>query len=307
MIASITFGAGGTGLLGGSEIARRRRELGDAREVALAVSGVRTSYGGVVAVDDVSLSLDEAEVMGVIGPNGAGKTTLFDVISGFQRAERGSISLFGADVTGLSPSARAKLGLQRSFQNVRLFPSLTVRDNIAVALETKLASSSAALAALWLPQARRSEAKAHQRVDMLIELMGLEEHEDKVMSEVSTGTRRIVDIACQLAARPRVLLLDEPSSGLAQTETEALGPIIARISKDLDCAVLIVEHDIPLVSSVSGSLLALDLGRVIAAGAPDDVLSSPLVRDAYFGGASEEVIQRSGQRQPALDRKGAFA
>jgi len=123
------------------------------------------------------------------------------------------------------------------------------------------------------------------------------------MSEVSTGTRRIVDIACQLAARPRTLLLDEPSSGLAQTETEALGPIIARISKDLDCAVLIVEHDIPLVSSVSASLLALDLGRVIAAGAPDDVLSSSLVREAYFGGASDEVIQRSGQRQPALAGK----
>src|SRR5437588_715487 len=141
-----------------------------ARPSALSVSGIRTSYGGVVAVVDLSLQVTAGEVVGIIGPNGAGKTTVFDVISGFQPAERGSVVLFGADVTRLAPSARARLGLQRSFQNVRLFPSLTVRDNIAVALETHLKARSAALAGLWLPNVRRAEARAQQRVDMLIEL-----------------------------------------------------------------------------------------------------------------------------------------
>ena len=286
-------------MVGGSELARRRRQIGEVREIALSVAGVRTSYGGVVAVDGVSLDVAAGEVVGIIGPNGAGKTSLFDVISGFQPAERGSIFLFGADVTRLSPTHRATLGLQRSFQSVRLFPSLTVRDNIAVALETKLKAKSAALSALWLPPARSAEKVAQQRVDMLIELMGLEQHEDQVMSEISTGTRRVVDIACQLAARPKVLLLDEPSSGLAQTETEALGPIIMRISKDLDCALLIIEHDISLVSSISARLVAMDLGRPIAVGAPDTVLSVPTVRAAYFGGASEDIIHRSGQRRTA--------
>jgi branched-chain amino acid transport system ATP-binding protein len=203
----------------------------------------------------------------------------------------------------MSPPARAALGLQRSFQSVRLFPSLTVRDNVAVALETRIGARSALFAGLWLPNARHAEARAQQRVDMLIELMGLDEHQDRVMGEISTGTRRIVDIACQLAARPKVLLLDEPSSGLAQTETEALGPIIARISKDLDCAVLIIEHDIPLVSAVSARLVAMELGRVIAVGAPGEVIADPLVRAAYFGGASDDVIKRSGQRpaQSALE------
>jgi branched-chain amino acid transport system ATP-binding protein len=265
----------------------------------LQATGIRTSYGGVVAVEDVSLEVCAGDVVGIIGPNGAGKTTLFDVLSGFQPAENGSVLLFGADVTGMSASARGALGLQRSFQSVRLFPSLTVRDNIAVALETHLNTRSAALSALWLPNARRAEAKAQQRVDQLIELMELDEHQDKVMSEMSTGMRRIVDIACQLAARPKVLLLDEPSSGLAQTETEALGPIISRISKDLDCAVLVIEHDIPLVTAVSSTLVAMDLGRVIATGTPDEVVSDPVVRNAYFGGASDRVVQRSGQRRKA--------
>lgn len=305
LFATISFGTAVGGVVGGSELARRRRAVEETREIALELSGVRTSYGGVVAVDDVSLDVAAGEIVGVIGPNGAGKTTLFDVISGFQPAERGSVRLLGTEVTGMAPPARAAQGLQRSFQDVRLFPSLTVRDNIAVALETHLQSRSAALSGLRLPVARRAERTAQQRIDMLIELMGLGDHQDKVMAELSTGTRRIIDIACQLAARPKVLLLDEPSSGLAQTETETLGPIIARISKDLDSAILLIEHDIPLVSAVSARLVAMDLGRVIAAGTPENVVNDPLVRQAYFGGASEEVIQRSGQRRMPV-REGAI-
>jgi ABC-type branched-subunit amino acid transport system ATPase component/ABC-type branched-subunit amino acid transport system permease subunit len=295
LFASITFGAAGAGVIGGSELSRRRRDYDATRETALVVNDISTSYGGVVAVDGVNLDVRAGEVVGIIGPNGAGKTTLFDVISGFQRAHAGAILLLGADVTAESATARARLGLQRSFQSVRLFPSLSVRDNIAVAMENHVTTKSAVFAGLWLPNARRSERRVAQRVDMLIELMGLEPHAEKVMAEMSTGTRRIVDIACQLAARPKVLLLDEPSSGLAQTETEELGPVIARISKDLDCAVLVIEHDISLVSSISERLVAMERGRVIATGSATDVLSDPAVRAAYFGGASEEVIHRSGQ------------
>ena len=300
LFQSISFGTGGGGGVGGSgEVRRRLKNLGEVEENVLEVQGVSASYGGVTAVRDVSFSLNAGEIVGVIGPNGAGKTTLFDVISGFHKPDAGSIAVLGNDVTKLAPYARANLGLMRSFQNVRLFPSLTVRDNIAAAMERHVKWKESVFHALWLPNGRHAEAKVQARVDMLIELLGLGAQVDRTMAEISIGTRRIVDIACQLAARPRVLLLDEPSSGLAQVETEQLGPIIARIAKDLDAGILVIEHDIPLVSAIAGRLIALDLGAVIAEGAPAEVLADPRVRGAYFGGASESVIRRSGAAVPA--------
>ena len=284
LFQSISFGSGGGAVLGGSEVRRRLKAVSDVRPTVLGVNAVRASYGGVLAVQGVDIELLAGEIVGIMGPNGAGKTTLFDVISGFHPASEGSIELVGADVTRLAPHARARLGLMRSFQSVRLFPSLTVRDNIAVALERHLQHKAAPLAALWLPPSRQAERKAQRRVDMLIELLGLKDQVDRTMAELSIGTRRLVDLACQLAARPRVLLLDEPSSGLAQTETEQLGPLISRIAKDLDAGVLIIEHDIALLAAVSDRLIAMDFGRVIASGASQEVLGDQNVRDSYFGG-----------------------
>ncbi|MGH2812688.1 MAG: MFS transporter, partial [Actinomycetota bacterium] len=195
---------------------RRRVGTHEAPEGLLRVEELSVSFGGVKALDRVSLEVSAGEIVGVIGPNGAGKTTLFDAISGFVEPEEGRLLLESQDLFGLGPDARARLGLGRSFQNAFLFPAMTVRENIAVALERHLQVKNPLLAAVWSPQIRKSERRAMRKVDELIRLMGLKAYADKFVDELSTGTRRAVDIACVLAAEPRVLLLDEPSSGLAQ-------------------------------------------------------------------------------------------
>jgi branched-chain amino acid transport system ATP-binding protein len=251
-------------------------------------------------LNGVSLSADRAEVIGLVGPNGAGKTTLFDAISGAAELSAGSIQFMGRDVTRLGVHQRAQLGLARSYQNVKLFPALTVRESIAVALERHLRSRSMVHAALWTPVSNQSERRARRRVDNLIESLGLGAYAEKFINELSTGTRRIVDIACVLATQPKLLLLDEPSSGLAQAETELLAPVIGRIVKETNCGVLIIEHDLGLVASVSHRMIALRLGTVMAEGTPAQVLSNPDVVDALLGGASEAVVSRSLKldRQP---------
>jgi branched-chain amino acid transport system ATP-binding protein len=261
----------------------------------LEVQGLHKHYGGIGAVNGVDLVLHEGEILGLIGPNGAGKTTLFDLISGFVAPNEGRVLLFGEDVTGLSPDARAALGMHRSFQDARLFPSLTVTENVSVALEKHLENKSALMAALRLPNVRRAEERVAVRADRLIRLMGLDELRDKFVRELSTGSRRVLDLACVMATDPEVLLLDEPSSGIAQRETEELGPLLQRIKYETGCSILIIEHDMPLISAVSDELVALDLGAVVTRGAPADVLAHPKVVESYLG-TSEDVIQRSGHR-----------
>lgn len=253
---------------------------------------LQVAYGGVTALDGAGVSIRLGEVVGFIGPNGAGKSTLFDCLSGFVRPDGGRVALLGQDVTDLRAEVRAKLGLVRSFQNVRLFPALTVRETIAVAFERHLGRQPAALNALWFP-ARATERRLARRVDNLVQSLGLGPHQDKFVGELSTGTRRIVDLACLLAAEPKVLLLDEPSSGLAQAETEELGPLIGRIGKETGCAVLVIEHDLALVRSLSQRMYALDRGRVIAEGTPEEVLADDQVVQSYLAG-SEAALRRSG-------------
>jgi branched-chain amino acid transport system ATP-binding protein len=272
---------------------RRLNALGDDRETVLFCEGLELSYGGVRVLNGVSLSADRGEVIGLVGPNGAGKTTLFDAISGAAELSAGLIHFMGRDVTRLGIHQRAQLGLARSYQNVKLFPALTVRESIAIALERHLHSRSMVLAALWTPITNQSERRARRRVDNLIESLGLGAYADKFVNELSTGTRRIVDIACVLATQPKLLLLDEPSSGLAQAETEMLAPVIGRIVKETNCGVLIIEHDLGLVASVSHRMIALRLGTVMAEGTPMEVLGNPDVVDALLGGASEAVVSRS--------------
>jgi ABC-type branched-subunit amino acid transport system ATPase component/ABC-type branched-subunit amino acid transport system permease subunit len=281
LFASVAFGAGGS-VGGGSEVARARKLLTE-REPVLEVQHVTAAYGEVRVVDDVSFTVAAGEVVGILGPNGAGKTSLFDCLSGILPVREGSVALNGTDLTGLAPHLRAQQGLMRSFQSVRLFPSLSVRDTIAVALETRLLVKSSAFSGLWLPPARAEERRTDERVDALLELLRLEKSADVPLASLSLGSRRMVDLACQLAARPKVLLLDEPASGLAAAETELLGPLVSRISSDLDCAVLIIEHNVQVLASVADRLIAMRDGAVIAEGAPPDVLSDPAVRGAYFG------------------------
>jgi len=168
-------------------------------------------YGGITALADVSLSLASREVVGVIGPNGAGKTTLFDVVSGLVAPDLGSVALNGTDVTAWPLERRARAGLGRSFQNARLFPAMTVRENVMLALHRHLDARNPLLSAAWLPAARREERRAGARVDDTLELLGLSSYADTFVGELSTGSRRAVDVACLMVAAPQVLLLDEPA------------------------------------------------------------------------------------------------
>ena len=190
----------------------------------LECNGVRKSFGGITAIQDISLTLRDGEILGLIGHNGAGKTTFFDCVSGFLPLDGGRIRLGGVDIDTWPAHVRATAGLGRTFQEARLFPSLTVAETIAVAHERHLESREMVAAGLRLPASLDSEASVKEKSEALIDLMGLDAFREKLVGELSTGTRRIVELACVLAQEPGVLLLDEPSGGVAQRETEAMGP-----------------------------------------------------------------------------------
>ena len=261
---------------------------------ALATHELSRSFGGIRAVDGVTHLGRAGEILGIIGPNGAGKTTLFDVISGFTPADGGRLELGGVDITNDPAHRRALRGLGRSFQDARLWPALTVEETIAVALERWIDVRDPLSAALHLPAAFDSEEKTRERVDQLIDLLGIGAFRSKFVSELSTGSRRVVDLACVVAHRPTVVLLDEPSSGIAQRESEALVPLLLRIREQLGAAILLIEHDMPLVTAASDRLVALDQGAVIADGPAEQVLHDRQVVASYLG-TTDEVITRSGK------------
>jgi ABC-type branched-subunit amino acid transport system ATPase component len=268
----------------------------------LECAGITKRFGGITAVDQVDLALRDGEILGLIGHNGAGKTTLMDCISGFLAIDGGRVHLGGTDVTEWAPHQRAALGLGRSFQDALLYPALTVAETIAVALERHLASKDIVAAALQLPASYESELVVWQRVEELVELMGLGAYREKLTGELSTGSRRIVDLACILAQEPEVLLLDEPSGGVAQKETEALGPLLQRVRAHTGCSILVVEHDMPLLRTICDRMMALELGGVIAEGSPEEVLEHPRVIESYLG-TDESTINRSGARGAARRRR----
>ncbi|HJP16923.1 MAG TPA: MFS transporter, partial [Acidimicrobiales bacterium] len=259
----------------------------------LEVSGISRSFGGISAVNDVSFEVYAKEILGFIGPNGAGKTTLFDLIGGFTEADKGKVALSGRSIHHLTAANRSLRGLGRSFQDARLFPALTVEETIAVALDRWTTSQDPVSSALHLPNAFDSNRKVAARVNELIELMNLGAFRTKFIHELSTGTRRIVDLAMVVAHRPIVVLLDEPSSGIAQREAEALGPVLERLRDEMGCALVIIEHDISLLRSVADRMIALDQGALIAEGDPALVLSHPTVVSSYLG-TDQAVINRSG-------------
>jgi len=260
---------------------------------AIRLTDVTKRFGGVAAVDGLTLAVPDGSIYGFIGPNGSGKTTTFDLISGFQIPDAGTVRYQGVDVTDLSPEERARRKLVRRFQDARLFPSLTVFETLLVALDQRLEVRNALLSAAQLPQARRSEKRVRLRAEKLIELLELGAYRDKFVKELSTGLRRIVDLACVLATEPQVLLLDEPSSGIAQAEAEGLAPLLRRVRFETGCSILIIEHDMPLISAVSDELIALDQGRFVTRGRPADVLEDERVVESYLG-TTEEAVHRSG-------------
>jgi branched-chain amino acid transport system ATP-binding protein len=271
---------------------------GTSHPVVLATRGLSKRFGGIMAVDDVTLELRQGATLGLIGPNGAGKTTVLDLISGVLPVDGGRIELGGADIGTWSASRRSVAGLGRSFQDARIFPSLTVAENIAMGLERHVATRDHLAALLDLPVIQRSERQVAERVAELVELMHLEAYRDKFASELSTGVRRIVDLTMSIAHEPKVLLLDEPSSGVAQRETEALGPLLQDMQRATSCSIVIIEHDMSLISAVSDEIIALDLGRIVVRGSPSAVLSDPRVVASYLGD-KVDIIRRSGTR-PAV-------
>ncbi|HET6793177.1 MAG TPA: ATP-binding cassette domain-containing protein, partial [Acidimicrobiales bacterium] len=296
--------------------ARPRRtpeaESGDGsapRPPAFAVSGITRRFGGVTALEGVSWEASGGEILGIIGANGAGKTTLFDICSGFLPPSSGRVMLSGVDVTGFPAHDRADMGLGRVFQDARLFPSLTVTEVLAVALERHLEVRDPFLSVLHTHAVARSEHEAADEVDQLISRLGLERYRDAFVSELSTGTRRVVELGCVMAHQPKVLLLDEPTSGIAQRESEALGQLLLDLRAQTNATFVVIEHDVPLVSSISDRLVCLHLGQVISEGPPRQVLDDPLVVESYLG-MDEAAISRSGSartKRSAPRRRGTSA
>ncbi|MFN6122024.1 MAG: ABC transporter permease subunit [Actinomycetes bacterium] len=263
-----------------------------AAPVVLAAQRLSKRYGGVHAVADVSLEVRRGEIVGLIGPNGAGKTTLFELLSGFGRPDGGRVLLHGDDITRLGPTARARAGLVRSFQSSPLFPTMTVVDCLTTALEREHPTNALLAAA----GRHRAERLRRERAVELALRFGLEPFLDRRIAELSTGTRRVCELACVTALRPSVVLLDEPAAGLAQREVEALVPVLRDLRAELDCTMVVIEHDLPMLGRLSDRIVAMVTGRVVADGSIDEVCAHPEVIAAYLG-ESGRAVGRSGAAQ----------
>jgi branched-chain amino acid transport system ATP-binding protein len=246
---------------------------------ALSVRNVTVKFGGHLALDDVALDAEAGCITGLIGPNGAGKTTLFNVVTGLLAPQRGQVRLGHVDLTHMSPYRRARQGLARTFQRLELFGLLTVRENVELALSLGQRGRGVRF--------RRSNGQ----VDNLLERVGLADVADVRADEMSTGKARLVELARALATKPRVLLLDEPASGLDERETEALGALLADIAAggEEPVAVVLVEHDVQLVMRTCHHVHVLDFGSIIASGTPDEVQRDQAVLDAYLGAGTGSV------------------
>jgi ABC-type branched-subunit amino acid transport system ATPase component len=263
--------------------------------------GVSVRFGGLKALSSVDLDIHEGEIVGLIGPNGAGKSTLMECISGFQPVTEGTIRYRGFDVLAHSPHERAGMGIGRTLQNVRLFPYLTVVDNLRVALHRHQRTGVVAHA-LRLPAARDEDVRFLERARSIVSMIGMEAFAEKFASELSYGTLRLLELGCMLALEPSFLLLDEPASGISQGETEALGPLLIDIKARTGATILLIEHDMPLIARVSDRVYCLDAGANLAAGSPAEVLTDPSVVEAYLGAPKPHARPRRGA---AKDKPGA--
>ena len=235
----------------------------------LHVDQVVVKFGGVTAVDHAEFTADPGSITGLIGPNGAGKTTCFNVISGLQRPTSGRVRLDGHNITSRSVDARARRGIGRTFQRLEAFGSLTVRENVLVALDIHRG-------------VRALFKRGDQQADALLDRVGILAYADERADSVPTGTARLLELARALACEPRLLLLDEPSSGLDESETDDFGALLRELAGD-GMAILMVEHDMDLVMSVCDEIHVLDFGRIIANGTPAEVRANPRVQEAYLG------------------------
>ncbi len=247
----------------------------------LEVEGVTRRFGGVVAVDGVSIRVDNGELVGVIGPNGAGKSTLFHLITGHLSTQAGSLVLQGRDITDLPADRRARLGMAIAFQTVRLFRGMTVLENVMVGGQA-WTHHGFVEACLRLPQHRREERAIHAEATEALRRVGLEAEAHRLADSLPIGKQRAVQVARALCGRPRLLLLDEPASGLRAAERENLAQLLETLRSE-GMSMLLVEHDVAFVTRLAGRITVMDRGRVIAEGAPAAVRRDPVVIGAYLG------------------------
>lgn len=238
----------------------------------LEAGGVSVLFGGVMALDEVDLAVDTGHVTGLIGPNGAGKTTLFNVICGLQAPTRGTVALDGRTITGRKPYERARMGIGRTFQRLEVFGSMTAYENVRLGAEIR-------------QQWDRSWTDPNQMATEVMDRVGLWHVADDRADSLPTGLARLVELGRALAAGPKVLLLDEPSSGLSEQESDALAELLRELAAD-GLAVLLVEHDVDLVMDVCQVIHVLDFGQILAVGPPDEIRSSKAVQQAYLGSAA---------------------
>jgi ABC-type branched-subunit amino acid transport system ATPase component len=251
--------------------------------VILEARDVTVSYGGLVALERMSLFVPAGGIVGLIGPNGAGKTTCFGVLSGLLRPREGTVLMEGVDITRASPQRRARLGLARTFQRLELFGELTVREHLVVAYRAGRANVAARMARDLVGLGNRPRPGEGAIVDSTLALLGLEHLANTPASALPLGTGRLVEIARAVARKPRVLLLDEPSSGLDLHETTALAGVLRRLRTESGLAMVLVEHNVEMVLGLADDVTVLDFGRVIARGTPSEVRDDPAVQAAYLG------------------------
>ncbi|MBA83766.1 MAG: ABC transporter ATP-binding protein [Rhodobacteraceae bacterium] len=248
----------------------------------LEVDDLAIHFGGVKAVDGVSFTVEEGEVFSIIGPNGAGKSTIFNLISRFYKPTRGTIKFDGRDITHMSAHEIAPIGIARTFQNIELFDHSTVLDNLLMGRHTHRGTNW--LQDMWfVPKCRREERGHRQKVEEVIEFLELEAYREKLIAGLPYGVRKVVEIGRALAMGPKMILLDEPASGLSVEESQEVAYWVEDMRRDMGLTVLMVEHDMKLVTQVSDRVLAVANGQPLAMGLPSEVQSDPQVKAAYLG------------------------
>ena len=258
---------------------------GAAAPALIEARNLSISFGGIRAVDDVSFSVPKGEIFAIVGPNGAGKSTIFNLISRIYEPTGGRLIFEGEDITSVAPHTIAGRGIARTFQNIELFEHATVLDNLLIGRHCR-ARPSLLAELFFTPGVRREELRHREAVEEVIDFLDLANYRDQRISGLPYGVRKVVELARALCARPKLLLLDEPASGLNTEETEEVAFWIDDIKNDLGITVIMIEHDMSLVSAVSDRVLALNNGRTLALGTPAQVQSDAAVIEAYLGGAA---------------------